>query len=187
MGPRRGERHSPRFFEALAEHAGAAYLRYSFTRGTEQEVDFLTSALELSPGMRVVDVGCGPGRHVRALTDRGMDVVGIDISERFLQLLAGSTGGSPVRADARWLPVRPRSFDAAGTTGVSVKDIPQGAATSVLLAASPLVEGVTGRYFEDCQDAEPFVPGIRRGVAAYALDPEKAARLWQLSLDLLAA
>ena len=83
--------------------------------------------------------------------------------------------------------VPPRSFDAAGTTGVSVKDIPQGAATSVLLAASPLVEGVTGRYFEDCQEAEPFVPGIRRGVAAYALDPGKAARLWQLSLDLLAA
>jgi NAD(P)-dependent dehydrogenase (short-subunit alcohol dehydrogenase family) len=83
--------------------------------------------------------------------------------------------------------VVPQSFDAAGSTGVSVKDIPQGAATSVLLAASPLVEGVTGRYFEDCQEAEPFVPGVRRGVAAYALDPGKAARLWQLSGDLLAA
>jgi NAD(P)-dependent dehydrogenase (short-subunit alcohol dehydrogenase family) len=83
--------------------------------------------------------------------------------------------------------VPPQSFDAAGTTGVSVKDIPQGAATSALLAASPLVEGVTGKYFEDCQEADPFVPGVRRGVAAYALDPAKAARLWQLSLDLLAA
>jgi NAD(P)-dependent dehydrogenase (short-subunit alcohol dehydrogenase family) len=83
--------------------------------------------------------------------------------------------------------VPPQSFDAAGTTGVSVKDISQGAATSVLLAASPLVEGVTGKYFEDGQEAEPFIPGIRRGVAAYALDPEKAAKLWQLSLDLLTA
>jgi NAD(P)-dependent dehydrogenase (short-subunit alcohol dehydrogenase family) len=83
--------------------------------------------------------------------------------------------------------VPPQSFDAAGTTGVSVKDIPQGAATSVLLAASPLVEGVTGKYFEDCQEADPFVPGVRRGVAAHALDLAKAARLWQLSLDLLAA
>ena len=83
--------------------------------------------------------------------------------------------------------VVPESFDSAGSTGVSVKDIPQGAATSVLLAASPLVEGVTGKYFEDCQEAVPFVPGVRRGVAAYAVDPEKAARLWQLSLDLLAA
>jgi hypothetical protein len=83
--------------------------------------------------------------------------------------------------------VVPESFDPAGSPGVSVKDIPQGTATSVLLAASPLVAGVAGRYFEDCQEAEPFVPGVRRGVAAYALDPEKAARLWRLSLDLLAA
>lgn len=81
----------------------------------------------------------------------------------------------------------PQSFDPEGSTGVSVKDIPQGAATSVLLAASPLVEGVTGRYFEDCQEAEPYKPGVRRGVAPYALDPDKAARLWRLSLDLLAA
>lgn len=80
----------------------------------------------------------------------------------------------------------PQSFDPAGSTGVSVKDIPQGAATSVLLAASPLVEGVTGKYFEDCQEAEPYTPGVRRGVAAYALDPQRAARLWELSVDLLA-
>jgi hypothetical protein len=67
-----------------------------------------------------------------------------------------------------------------------VKDIPQGAATSVFLAASPLTEGVTGRYFEDCQEAEPFTQGVRRGVAEYAVDPEKAARLWKLSEELLA-
>jgi NAD(P)-dependent dehydrogenase (short-subunit alcohol dehydrogenase family) len=88
------------------------------------------------------------------------------------------------RVDPMALP--PQSFDPGGSTGVSVKDIPQGAATSVLLAASPLVEGVTGKYFEDCQEAEPCTPGVRRGVAAYALDPHKAARLWQLSLDLVA-
>ncbi len=70
--------------------------------------------------------------------------------------------------------------------GVSVKDIPQGAATSVLLAASPLVDGVTGRYFEDCQEAGLVVPGIRRGVAPSAIDPANAARLWTLSEYLLA-
>ena len=61
----------------------------------------------------------------------------------------------------------------------------QGAATSILLAASPLVEGVTGCYFEDCQEAEPFVLGLRRGVAGYALDPQKTQRLWQVSVDLI--
>ena len=63
----------------------------------------------------------------------------------------------------------------------------QGASTSVLLATSPLLDGVGGRYFEDCNEAEPNRPGSRRGVAAYALDPEAAARLWQVSLDMLAS
>jgi len=79
----------------------------------------------------------------------------------------------------------PASFEPNSTT-VSWKTVPQGAATSVLLAASPLVAGVTGRYFEDCQEAGPAQPGIRRGVAAYALDPGNASRLWQVSADLLA-
>src|SRR5260221_9420252 len=77
----------------------------------------------------------------------------------------------------------PPSFDPRGGTGVSEKTIEQGAATSVLLAASPLVEGVTGRYFEDCEEAVPFSPGVRRGVASYALDPEKAHRLWRGALQ----
>lgn len=84
------------------------------------------------------------------------------------------------------VPVRPAQSGPA-STGVSMKNIEQGAATSALLAASPLVEEITGRYFEDCQKAEPHQPGIRRGVAAYALDPEHAKRLWELSLRMLSA
>ena len=75
----------------------------------------------------------------------------------------------------------------ANSTGVSVKTIEQGAATSVLLAASPLLDDIGGRYFEDCNEAGLHQPGIRRGVAAYALNPDDAARLWHASLDLLAA
>jgi NAD(P)-dependent dehydrogenase (short-subunit alcohol dehydrogenase family) len=87
---------------------------------------------------------------------------------------------------SRHMTAPPVSFDPAGSTGVSVKNIEQGAATSVMLAASPLVERVTGRYFEDCQEAVPCTPGVRRGVASYALDPQKARLLWQVSLDRLA-
>jgi len=84
----------------------------------------------------------------------------------------------------RYIETPPPSFDPSGTSGVSEKSIAQGAATSVLLAASPLVDGVTGRYFEDCQEAEPHVPGVRRGVADYALDPGNARRLWEVSAEL---
>jgi NAD(P)-dependent dehydrogenase (short-subunit alcohol dehydrogenase family) len=75
----------------------------------------------------------------------------------------------------------------ASSTGVSVKNVEQGAATSVLLAASPLLDNVSGRYFEDGQEAAGRQDGIRRGVAAYALDPVNAARLWEISLGLIGA
>src|SRR5437868_5615801 len=78
----------------------------------------------------------------------------------------------------------PVSFE-PNSKDVSYKTIEQGAATSVLLAGSPLVEGVTGTYFEDCVPAMPHRPGARRGVAAYALDPTRAARLWQISATLI--
>jgi NAD(P)-dependent dehydrogenase (short-subunit alcohol dehydrogenase family) len=64
----------------------------------------------------------------------------------------------------------------------------QGAATSVLLATSPLLDGVGGRYFEDCNEAATVMqrsPGEFTGVAAYALDRGNAERLWQESLRLL--
>ncbi|MBL7501778.1 SDR family NAD(P)-dependent oxidoreductase [Frankia nepalensis] len=61
----------------------------------------------------------------------------------------------------------------------------QGAATSALLAASPLVEGVGGRYFEDCNEAEPVGRDGRLGVAAHALDPEAATRLWEASTVMI--
>jgi NAD(P)-dependent dehydrogenase (short-subunit alcohol dehydrogenase family) len=73
------------------------------------------------------------------------------------------------------------------TGGYVFKTPEQGAATSVLLATSPALEGVGGRYFEDCNEAHRHVPGTRDGVAAHALDPEAAARLWQVSLDLIAS
>jgi NAD(P)-dependent dehydrogenase (short-subunit alcohol dehydrogenase family) len=79
----------------------------------------------------------------------------------------------------------PSSFEATSPEQ-QWKTVEQGAATSVLLAASPLVAGVTGTYFEDCKEAAPRQPGVLRGVAGYALDPEHATRLWQLSERLLA-
>jgi NAD(P)-dependent dehydrogenase (short-subunit alcohol dehydrogenase family) len=75
----------------------------------------------------------------------------------------------------------------AGAGGIAWKTPEQGAATSVLLAASPLLDGVGGRYFEDCNEAVPNQPGSRRGVAAYALDRAAAALLWQVSVDTLAS
>ena len=66
----------------------------------------------------------------------------------------------------------------------------QGASTTVLLAASPLLEGVTGRYFEDNSESEPMDGGpefTMTGVARWSIDPENADRLWDYSLPYLSA
>ncbi|MFE2050950.1 SDR family NAD(P)-dependent oxidoreductase [Streptomyces sp. NPDC059459] len=85
-----------------------------------------------------------------------------------------------------------RAFGVMDNAG-NVKPLPyyktpeQGAATSVLLATSPLLGGVTGRYFEDNQQARTVrgdedVPG---GAAAHALDPAAADRLWEYGAEAL--
>ena len=76
--------------------SGRAYLRNAFTKGTVQEVDFLVDALELRPGMRVLDAGCGPGRHALELARRGIAVVGVDASPDFVALARAAAGDLPV-------------------------------------------------------------------------------------------
>jgi NAD(P)-dependent dehydrogenase (short-subunit alcohol dehydrogenase family) len=68
------------------------------------------------------------------------------------------------------------------------KSTAQGAATSVLLATAPQLEGIGGRYFEDCNEAavnDDEDVRTRRGVRSYALDPAAARRLWDVSLSML--
>src|SRR3954469_24093478 len=93
---RGGDVTDPYWFDAVADFLGPAYLRNAFTMGTEQEVDFLVDALELRPGMRVLDAGCGPGRHSLALARRGIAVVGVDASPDFVELARSEAGGLPV-------------------------------------------------------------------------------------------
>jgi NAD(P)-dependent dehydrogenase (short-subunit alcohol dehydrogenase family) len=89
-------------------------------------------------------------------------------------------------ADLRASATYAETFDGSK---VRYKTIEQGAATSVLVAASPRLNGIGGRYFEDCHQAailDPDAPATSiAGVAPYALDPANANRLWELSLQLL--
>ena len=93
----------PHWFAAIGDTLGSAYLRYSFTRGTRQEVNALIEMLELDPTRRILDVGCGPGRHAHELARRGFTVHGIDISPRFVELARADApdGATFEVADAR--------------------------------------------------------------------------------------
>jgi len=106
----------PYWFDRVADFLGPAYLRNAFTKGTEQEVDFLVDALALEPGMRVLDVGCGPGRHSLALARRGFAVVGVDHSAEFVRLARDAAMAAELAATFEELDVReldrPGEFDA---------------------------------------------------------------------------
>lgn len=94
------------WFNPLAAFVGTAYLRNAFTKGTTQEVEFLVDALALEPGMRVLDAGCGPGRHALELARRGIEVVGVDASPDFIALAQAEAASLPaefVEADVRSL------------------------------------------------------------------------------------
>ncbi|MDG6107699.1 SDR family NAD(P)-dependent oxidoreductase [Dactylosporangium aurantiacum] len=83
------------------------------------------------------------------------------------------------------------TIDEAGNHTVPdyYKSPAQGAGTSVLLAASPLLEGVTGGYFEGNQEAAivPGGPDALAGVAQHAVDPAAADRLWSYAERVLAS
>ncbi|MFD4669476.1 SDR family NAD(P)-dependent oxidoreductase [Lentzea sp. NPDC058450] len=72
-----------------------------------------------------------------------------------------------------------------GDRPLQLKTPEQGAATTLVLAVSPLVEGRSGLYFEDCDEAVPNEPGMTNGLASYATDPESASHLWKLSEETL--
>lgn len=84
---------------------------------------------------------------------------------------------------------RLKEAEEAGTP-IRMKSTEQGAATTVLLAVHPALEGVGGRYFESCNESEDVGPeppaSATAGVASYAVDRANADKLWALSEQLTA-
>jgi SAM-dependent methyltransferase len=73
------------WYEILFEDYGKKYDNESFTRGTNGECDFIEKELKFEKSFRILDVGCGTGRHSIELSKRGYIVTGIDLSESQLQ------------------------------------------------------------------------------------------------------
>ena len=105
------ERTWKEFFDAHAPR----YLENAFTAHTQDEVNFLLTLFPLKAGARVLDVGCGVGRHSIELARRGFSVVGVDVSAGMLAEARRASEGMAVEwveADAaRGLPAGP--FDLA--------------------------------------------------------------------------
>jgi cyclopropane fatty-acyl-phospholipid synthase-like methyltransferase len=93
------------YYKAIGDFLREEYHSYSFTRGTQSEVEFLIRRLELAPPSRLLDVGCGTGRHSLELARHGFKPVGIDISPGFIEV-------AQQKAQAENLPAEFRVADA---------------------------------------------------------------------------
>jgi SAM-dependent methyltransferase len=114
------------FYEPIGDFQGELYRRNAFAMGTDAEAAALARRLELAAGARLLDVGCGDGRHLRALAaTHGIAGVGIDISAGLIDAARraatadGLAGLAFATGDARRLDqldvVPPAGFDAAVT------------------------------------------------------------------------
>ncbi len=97
------------WYEELFRDYGEKYDNESFTRGTAGECDFIEKEIAGDKKTRILDIGCGTGRHALELARRGYAVVGIDLSASLLQKAKekAAAGGLSVdfrRGDARELP-----------------------------------------------------------------------------------
>lgn len=78
-----------------------------------------------------------------------------------------------------------KNAEASGEQPQDFKTIPQGAATTCWVATTDELEGDGGLYCEDCNIADQDDNSASGGVRSYAIDSEKADRLWNMSEELV--
>lgn len=105
------------WYETLFENYGQKYDSEVFTEGTFGECDFIEKEIHFNKKLKIIDIGCGTGRHTIELTKRGYDVTGIDLSESMLEKAREKAKLNNLeinffRHDARDLPFKSQ-FDVA--------------------------------------------------------------------------
>lgn len=105
------------WYEILFENYGQKYDQEVFVQGTIGECDFIEKELNYNKELRIIDIGCGTGRHTIELSKRGYPVTGIDLSESMLEKAREKARQNGLqidflRHDARSLPFE-NQFDVA--------------------------------------------------------------------------
>ena len=110
----------PAWYEAFGDALGEGYLKYPWVGSTVPDCDYLEHVLDVRPGARLLDVGCGVGRHVVELARRGYRMTGIDVSRGLLRVGARLAREAAVEVELRHLDARLLDFDSEFDAAYSV-------------------------------------------------------------------
>jgi 2-polyprenyl-3-methyl-5-hydroxy-6-metoxy-1,4-benzoquinol methylase len=105
------------WYEKLFENYAQKYEQEVFVKGTKGECDFIEQELKYDKSLKIIDIGCGTGRHSIELTKRGYSITGIDLSESMLEKAREKAKNQNleiefIKLDARNLPYE-NEFDVA--------------------------------------------------------------------------
>lgn len=98
------------WYESLFENYGKKYDNENFAQGTIGECDFIEKEINFSKSLKIIDIGCGTGRHSIELTKRGYKVMGIDLSDSLLERAREKAKALNLQIDFQKLDARKLSF-----------------------------------------------------------------------------
>ena len=106
-----GEDMNPEWYRELFEEMGIEYENYSFTKNTENEVKWMIGEYLTNPEMKILDVGCGTGRHAISLATKGYkNITAIDLSSSLIKAAKEVSKRKNVQVDFRVCDARKLSF-----------------------------------------------------------------------------
>lgn len=126
----------------------------------QQEAEFIRDVLELRAGDRVLDAACGHGRHAIPLAEYGINVTGVDITARYIDMAKKAAGDLPAEflvEDLRTLKFRSR-FDAAYSFFTSFGFYDDHTNFDILWRLARALK-LDGRLLIDTRNREHFGPG----------------------------
>ncbi len=99
------------WYEALFENYARKYDKECFVQGTAGECDFIEQEINRDKSLKIIDIGCGTGRHAIELTKRGYNVTGVDLSENQIKRAREKAQEAGVTIDFQIQDARNLSFD----------------------------------------------------------------------------
>jgi 2-polyprenyl-3-methyl-5-hydroxy-6-metoxy-1,4-benzoquinol methylase len=106
------------WYELLFENYAHKYDKEPFVQGTAGECDFIESEISGDKSLKIIDIGCGTGRHTIELTKRGYNVTGVDLSEDQIKRAREKAGEAGVTIDFQIQDAR--SFPFSGEFDLSI-------------------------------------------------------------------